>query len=566
MLEFRNMMIGRKLYFSFFTILALMVAVGITGYVSTKTIQNQLINVITRDMPGMDNLIEADRDLYQLLTAERSMIFSNVNSDIFKQLMKDYNENMTQSDERFQKFLKLTTLRDIGPTVARYEAARKEWAALSEQVMKGRASDTRAGRRLAIDLSLGQAMSKFNDMRTVLDELTNMVLDHAAAVNKSAAATFVKTTYAMLFTTIFGITIGLLLAWFIGKSITKPVADLVEVVDEMSRGNLSLDVTVDRGDEIGKLLGSVKNMMENVGDVVRNVEAASDNIASASQAMSGSTEQLSQGATEQASAAEEASSSMEEMSSNIRQNADNAQQTEKIAIKAAEDARNGGAAVAETVGAMREIAEKITIIEEIARQTNMLALNAAIEAARAGEHGKGFAVVAAEVRKLAERSQSAAGEISQLSGSSVDVAEKAGDMLNKIVPDIQKTAELVQEISAASVEQNAGAEQINRAIQQLDQITQQNASGAEELSSTSEELASQAEHLKSMVGYFKLADSEVPAISRAIPRAVTGGAGTVKTRAGVKRFRAEESSAGINLDLGESPEGGDSEDSEYERF
>jgi methyl-accepting chemotaxis protein len=195
---------------------------------------------------------------------------------------------------------------------------------------------------------------------------------------------------------------------------------------------------------------------------------------------------------------------MEEMVSNIRQNADNAQQTEKIAVKAAEDAGESGNAVAETVTAMKEIAGKISIIEEIARQTNLLALNAAIEAARAGEHGKGFAVVAAEVRKLAERSQEAAGEIGHLSSSSVEVAEQAGKMLEQIIPDIKRTAELVQEISASSSEQNAGADQINRAIQQLDQVIQQNASAAEEMSSTAEELSSQALALQDNVRFFKV--------------------------------------------------------------
>jgi methyl-accepting chemotaxis protein len=222
--------------------------------------------------------------------------------------------------------------------------------------------------------------------------------------------------------------------------------------------------------------------------------------------MSASSEEMSQGASEQAAAAEESSSSIEQMTANIRQNADNAIQTEKIAIQSAKDASEGGKAVSQTVSAMKEIATKINIIEEIARQTNLLALNAAIEAARAGEHGRGFAVVAAEVRKLAERSQKAAGEINELSTSSVAVAEMAGQMLGAMVPNIQRTAELVQEIAAASREQDAGAEQISKSIQQLDAVIQQNASASEEMASTAEELSGQAEQLAEMIAFFVVDD------------------------------------------------------------
>ncbi len=291
---------------------------------------------------------------------------------------------------------------------------------------------------------------------------------------------------------------------FLARPIRRNLARISEWVDTVAAGDISKDIQIQSSDETGKLAEAMKNMVEKLREIVADVKSAADNVASGSQQLSASAEQMSQGATEQAAAAEEASSSMEEMSSNVRQSADNAQQTEKIALKTAEDAREGGRAVTETVAAMKEIAGKISIIEEIARQTNLLALNAAIEAARAGEHGKGFAVVASEVRKLAERSQAAAAEISHLSTTSVQVAEKAGEMLNRIVPDIQKTAELVQEISAASNEQNTGAEQINKAIQQLDQVIQQNAGASEEMASTSEELASQAEQLQETISFFKV--------------------------------------------------------------
>ncbi|WP_136513236.1 HAMP domain-containing methyl-accepting chemotaxis protein [Geomonas edaphica] len=240
-------------------------------------------------------------------------------------------------------------------------------------------------------------------------------------------------------------------------------------------------------------------IIRSVRAVVAEVLDAANNVSSGSLQMSQGAEELSQGATEQASAAEEASSSMEEMSANVRQNADNALQTEKIALKTAADAKESGEAVTKTVQAMKEIAGKISIIEEIARQTNLLALNAAIEAARAGEHGKGFAVVASEVRKLAERSQKAAAEISSLSQASVEVADKAGEMLAEMLPNIQKTSELVQEITASCKEQDTGVQQINKAIQQLDQVIQQNASAAEEMASTSEELSTQADQLQSAI-------------------------------------------------------------------
>jgi methyl-accepting chemotaxis protein len=240
-------------------------------------------------------------------------------------------------------------------------------------------------------------------------------------------------------------------------------------------------------------------------------------------------------------------------------------QTEKISIKSSIDAKEGGKAVVETVAAMKEIATKISIIEEIARQTNLLALNAAIEAARAGEHGKGFAVVASEVRKLAERSQSAAGEISTLSTRSVAIAEQAGEMLTKMVPDIQKTSELVQEITASSKEQDTGAEQINKAIQQLDQVIQQNASASEEMASTSEELSSQAEQLQDSISFFNIGSAggrrpSAAAARKPAAHKVQIAHARKASPAPVKR----SSGGGINLQLGQA--GPDHLDDEFEKF
>ena len=280
--------------------------------------------------------------------------------------------------------------------------------------------------------------------------------------------------------------------------------EITTAAEQVAGGNLT--VTLKERCAQDKLMQALVAMVGGLTRTVSEIRSIAGEVASASQSISTASVQVSKGASSQAAAAEEASSSMEEMVSNIKQNADNAQQTDKIANKSAKDAQESGKSVLEAVAAMKEIANKISIIEEIARQTNLLALNAAIEAARAGEHGKGFAVVAAEVRKLAERSQKAAGEINQLSSTTLRVSEKSGEMLEKLVPDIQRTAELVQEISAASKEQDTGAEQINKALQQLEQVIQQNASAAEEMASTTEELTGQSEQLVSALSFFRTGD------------------------------------------------------------
>ena len=319
----------------------------------------------------------------------------------------------------------------------------------------------------------------------------------------------IKTTNMLsLYSSAFLILISNIIFFFIWKNTNLPIIELSKRIESIAKGNLS--ISLDRfnfSPEFQRMNGSLESMNTNISEVIENIIQESNKVADGAVEIATASESLSGGASRQAASIEEISSSMEEMGSNIRQNADNATQTEKIALKAALDAEAGGKTVVQAVGAMKDIAEKISIVEEIARQTNLLALNAAIEAARAGEHGKGFAVVAAEVRKLAERSGTAAAEISKLSSSTVTVADQAGQMLVKLVPDIQRTAELVQEISAASNEQNAGAEQINKALQQLEQVIQQNATASEEMASTSEELSSQAEQLQSAIAFFQLGDN-----------------------------------------------------------
>jgi len=328
----------------------------------------------------------------------------------------------------------------------------------------------------------------------------------------------VHTRQAVISVSLIAILLGTVFGTVITKSITRPLHRSVDFTRTVAGGDLVGHLDIDQQDETGQLAESLNAMTHTLRQVVARVTAASDSVAAGSQELNSRTEELSQGSSEQAASAEQASASIEEMTATIRRNADNALETEKIALKSSNDAGDSGEAVSITLSAMKEIAGKISIIEEIARQTNLLALNAAIEAARAGEHGKGFAVVAGEVRKLAERSQAAAAEISRLSRTSVDVAERAGAMITKLVPDIQTTARLVQEISAASRGQTSGVDQINSAIQQLNHVIQHNAGVAEEMSSSTGELSSQAEELMHTVSFFKVADSTGRRIERSDAR------------------------------------------------
>lgn len=337
----------------------------------------------------------------------------------------------------------------------------------------------------------------------------------------------IQTNYIIIASGIVAAIIALMITMLLTRAIAAPMRVIASQLETISKGDLRVSIDVNSKDEVGVLSGSAKTMVDQLTTIISDVMSSADGLASGSEEVSATAQAMSQGASEQAASLEETTSTLEEVTSTVEQNAQNARQTEIMATKSAKDAEEGGIAVGETVAAMKKIAEKVTIIEDIAYKTNLLALNAALEAARAGEYGRGFAVVASEVRQLAEKSQESAGDISALATNSVAVAEKAGRAITEIIQSVKKTAELVQEIAAASDEQKRGIEQVNTAMRQLDSVSQQNASSAEELASTSEEMSSQAQELAQSMGFFTVEDTTTgrSAAQKKKPTHVTPGRG-----------------------------------------
>ena len=502
----RNLKIGVRLIAGFTLVVILTVAVGLTGIASLAQVNDLSDRMYEREMIALNNMQNANLQLVYAGRSLRSVLLATSVEERdravaqTRQAFATMHENIEKASASFSSPEARAVFAGMSQPMANYES-------LVNQVIETHLASGRFAESSDISVLLPRMREEGQRLDDLMTELVENKLERAKQANAEIADIYLSSRTELIGLVIVAAVLGFAIGILVTRSITRPLNRAVGVANSLAEGDLTVSVEADSRDETGRLLASMQHMTERLRSVMADVRSAADSLSSASEEVSATSQSLSQAATEQAASVEETSASVEQMSASIAQNTESAQITDGIAGKAANDAVQGGQAVRDMVQAMKQIADKIGIIDDIAYQTNLLALNAAIEAARAGDHGKGFAVVAAEVRKLAERSQVAAQEIGGVASNSVQLAEQAGALLDQIVPNIQKTSDLVQEITAASQEQSTGAGQINIAMGQMNQITQQNASASEELAATAEEMNAQASQLQELISYFRLGTS-----------------------------------------------------------
>jgi methyl-accepting chemotaxis protein len=537
-MKMKNLSIRIKIMLSFFVVLLIVITIGISSLYQLSSVDRDTNEITNHWISSINYANQINKDFTLLRVKEYHMLVSSSeDTAIIKAELVQLKAKIEKESKDYQQIITyaegkkyFTTFRD---DYSKYVEENKKIMAIAGNGKINEAKTLLNGQSLNYYLSISNTLNKLVEINTTG---TNNASAKVSGTLKSAF-------FSISLTIILSIIISIWMAILLANNISKGIAKIKEAAQKFAIGDMDLDLNIDSKDEIGQvaeifceiaatmkhisenakliakgdltihiakrsekdeLLGSLSEMVGRLNEIVTQITTAANNVSANSTEMSSAAIQLSQGANEQASSAEEISSSIEEMTTTIQQNSENAIQTGKIAVASSQGIEDVNLASQRSLEAIKQIVEKIKIINNIAEKTDILAINAAIEAARAGEHGRGFAVVAAEVRKLAETSQKAAIEINQFSAGSLKITEDTTILMSKIIPDIQRTTQLVQEIAASSAEQNTGTDQIARAIEILSQITQQNSASAEEMSSSSEELANQAEMLKETISYFKI--------------------------------------------------------------
>jgi len=497
---FSNLKIGMRLALGFGLLLVLMVASIVVGMMRMADINERLEGIVNDNNVKVNLVVDMRGVVRNIATAVRNVVLLDEKEEMAVEV-KRIQDQRKKYDEALEKLTAMVKSEKGKDLLNKIKEARSKNTPLVDKTVQlaldGKDKD-------AVAVLLKEVRPVQRAQLDALDELKTFQDENSKKDADAAAQAYASARTLMIALGSIALVLGVFIAFWITRSITRPLNQAVDVANQLAAGDLTARIEITSKDETGLLLTAMKEMVEKLSQIIGEVRGSADALSSAAEEVSATAQSMSQASSEQAASVEETSASIEQMSASINQNSENAKVTDGMASQAAKQATEGGEAVKSTVAAMKQIAGKIGIIDDIAYQTNLLALNAAIEAARAGEHGKGFAVVAAEVRKLAERSQVAAQEISQVAGSSVELAERAGKLLDEIVPAINKTSDLVQEITAASEEQSSGAAQVNAAVGQLNQVTQQNASSSEELAATSEEMSGQAEQLQQLMAFFKV--------------------------------------------------------------
>ena len=545
---FKNLSLKIKLFIPLILVGIILIVVAGIGVLSSHQVQNAVADIHQKYLPGIDNLLQADRDLYQALSAERSFIFLRVDSEEYKQQLGQHDENIKQARERVEKFAALISTPETDDKVAEFRTLFDQWEKVTRNIQDQRTNGGRIGRSTAIELTFGEGADRFDAMRDQIDQLTEIVEGMAKQQSNEVTRVSSQNRNLLITSALLGVIVCVLIAVLFPPLITRPIRNLLLRVEDISRGegDLTARVEIESSDEIGQLAQAFNRFLQKLHDIVSSIAGSSSQLAAASEELSLITADSAQNLHQQHSATDQVATAVNEMSATVQEVAQNASDAASAATTADDNVQQGRQVVQQTVSAIMDLARDVDnaanvirelnensdsigkvldVIKGIAEQTNLLALNAAIEAARAGEQGRGFAVVADEVRTLASRTQESTQEIQEMieklqvgaenavrvmddgcnkAGQTVKLAEDAGESLNAITDAVTRISQMNIQIATAAEEQNAVTEEINRNVVNISQISDNTSSAAGQIESSSSTLAQLAADLQQQVDQFRI--------------------------------------------------------------